>query len=212
MKLVLAIEGLFVLAATGPLAAQPEVTASSGWMELRVAPLADTFVRDDAGANYGDRKWLEIGGLRTRSERWSFLKFDTSAAAHVSSARLRLYGARSSKGLEDTWARVLSASSSWREHGLGSTFPAYVWKGGRWHLDANRDPLDRVKLATDKTDRWYEWDVSAWVVRERAAGRHVVTLALVSEIHPSSTLSLDAVAFFHSREAETNPPELVLVP
>ena len=55
MKLVLAIEGLFVLAATGPLAGQPEVTASSGWMEVRVAPLADTFVRDDSGATYGDR-------------------------------------------------------------------------------------------------------------------------------------------------------------
>jgi hypothetical protein len=208
-----------LLAATTRLAAQPDATATPEPVEVRVAPLADTVVREGADANYGDQKWLAIGGMDPWSPvysipanagyQWSFLKFDTSAAAHVSAARLRLYGARSSKGVGDSWARVLSASSSWMEHGLRSISPAYAWNGRNWHHDRNRAALDRVRLPNDKTDRWYEWDVSEWVVGERAAGRHVVTLVVVGEIENGSPPYAE-VALFHSREAETNKPELVL--
>jgi len=59
-----------------------------------------------------------------------------------------------------------------------------------------------VTLANDKRKRWYEWDVSDWVLRERAAGRHVVTFVLGG----------NGRADFHSREAKTGQPELVLVP
>lgn len=235
--LVLAVGGA-LLAAAGTLAAQPVATAPTsvavaaaprdaaapptpGWMEVRVAPLADTVVRDDA--NYGNKKWLAIGGrpwqppvsdegylthdsggLRHYSQartyfpwmdgiRLSFLKFDIRAVTHVSSARLRLYGAISSKGGGDLWAAVRSASdTSWDENKL--RYPGGTLQAG--------DPLDSVKLANDKTKRWYEWDVSEWVVREKAAGRHNVTLVLDG----------NDLAFFHSREARTNQPELVLVP
>ena len=237
--LAVAVGGLFVLGAAGRPAAQPVVTvpnvavpaatgdpdepgtrSDSAPAEVRVTPLADTVVRG-AGANYGGKKWLAIGSVEstviggscydpyaaisssfdrgcTQAQywpdndgvRWSFLKFDTGAAAHVSSARLRLYGARSSTYDTDLWASVSYASdTSWNEKNLNG----YLQPG---------DVLDRVKLAKDKTKRWYEWDVSKWVLQEKAAGRHVVTLVLGG----------DSLAFFHSRESKTNPPELVLVP
>lgn len=123
---------------------------------------------------------------------WSLLKFDTGAIGHVSSARLRLFGARTSKGGSDAWITVLPASdTSWEEDKR------------TWNLQA-RNALDSVNLANDRTERWYEWDVSDWVVREKAAGRDFVTLVLSSEN--------GAVALFHSREARNNQPQLVLVP
>ena len=246
MTFLLAIEGMFVLATTIPLGAQP--------LEVRVAPLADAVVGKRASAKHastqGDGKSLSIGGwssevllgggLRAecrmqtvsqitylpdgRSEivnsservcrdvpsgerlvteawdRWSFLKFDTSAVGHVSSARLRLFGARRATSDVDVWADIVPASdTTWSEEELNLKFDT----------DAS---LDRVKLAKDETERWYEWDVSDWVVREKAAGRHVVTLVVVSDTRLPAVISTDVVASFHSREARTHQPELVLVP
>lgn len=228
--MVTAPTNVAVPAATGD-PDEPGTRSDSAPVEVCVAPLADTVVRG-AGANYGGTKWLAIGNrtfsrsneggdctitweLITQntqdgagsvtispgyscsssssyqdSPQWSFLKFDTGAAAHVSSARLRLYGALSSKSDTDLWAAVSYASdTSWNEKNLN------------WYLKPG-DVLDRVKLAKDKTKRWYEWDVSKWVLQEKAAGRDVVTLVLGG----------DGLAFFHSREARTNPPELVLEP
>ena len=192
-----------VLAAAGPQATMERV-------EVRLAPVADSCV--SGWANYGDKEWLAISG-RTRdyaywdpfSETWvygarrsSFLKFDTRAADRMSSARLRLYGAISSKGGGDLWATAWSASdTSWEENTLRGTLT--IADGGNLAVG---DALDSVKLAKDKTERWYEWDVSEWVLQEKAAGRHVVTLVLEG----------NDLAFFHSRESQDNPPELVLVP
>jgi hypothetical protein len=59
---------------------------------------------------------------------------------------------------------------------------------------------------TDTTARWYEWDVSAYLQAEKAAGRNTVTLVLKNLVNSSPFDS------FRSREAASNRPELLLVP
>ena len=141
---------------------------------------------------------------RDSGQQWSFLKFDTSAAAHVSTARLRLFGARSSMS-EVCWSSLRPRSTSacdFRAE-VSSASGDFSWSDDEpdAHLQSG-DVLDSVTLANDKTKRWYEWDVSDWVLRERAAGRHVVTFVLGG----------NGLASFHSKEAKTNQPELVLAP
>ncbi len=54
--------------------------------------------------------------------------------------------------------------------------------------------------------RWYEWDVTAYLQQERAAGRAVVSLVLKDEDTSSADVS------FRSREASSNKPVLVITP
>ncbi len=56
------------------------------------------------------------------------------------------------------------------------------------------------------TARWYELDVTAYVAQEKAAGRHLVSLALRNDARSSPSDQ------FNSKEAGTNRPELVVVP
>jgi hypothetical protein len=60
--------------------------------------------------------------------------------------------------------------------------------------------------AQTTTERWYEWDVTAYVQQQKAAGRHVVTLLLKNDANSSPN---DA---FRSREAASQRPEVVLTP
>jgi len=56
------------------------------------------------------------------------------------------------------------------------------------------------------TSRWYEWDVTAYLQQEKAAGRNTVTLALKNLANSSPFDS------FRSKEATSNRPELFMVP
>jgi hypothetical protein len=56
------------------------------------------------------------------------------------------------------------------------------------------------------TPAWYEWDVSAFLRAEKAAGRNVVTFVL------RSLTATTPYMIFNSDEAATNRPELVIGP
>ena len=168
-------------------------------VEARVAPTADSFVRDGTpGTNNGTKTVLEVRKASGNSNnRWTYLKFDTSVVASVSSVRLRLHGALSSTTGSVVRAQVLPvADTSWVENAL-------TWNN---RPPMGSPPLATVTIVNSTTLRWYEWDVTAYVQQEKAAGRHVITLGVQSETNINPTIT------FRSRQSSTNKPELVLTP
>ena len=66
--------------------------------------------------------------------------------------------------------------------------------------------LASVPLVNNSTAaRWYEWDLTAFVQAEKAAGHTAVTLVLKNDVAtPNAT--------FRSRQASSNRPELQITP
>ncbi len=183
------------------------VTASatvSITVEARLTPVADAYVQDgvNAGRNFGSSPSLLVKKGDTPifrlGNRWTYVKFDTRNAWSVGSARLRLFGNLSSTTSVRVRTSALSvADTSWGERLI-------TWN--------NRPPLGPAPVATvtmdnlSTTPRWHEWDVTAYLKQEKAAGRHVVTLALRNEDRSSP------YDVFNSREATADRPELVITP
>lgn len=75
---------------------------------------------------------------------------------------------------------------------------------------ANRPLANTAALATTSltgvTGRWYEWDLTAFLQGEKAAGRSQVTLVM------RSLTLIDAAAVFNSDESAGNRPELLVSP
>jgi mannose/cellobiose epimerase-like protein (N-acyl-D-glucosamine 2-epimerase family) len=154
------------------------------------------FVRDGSFAwtNYGGNASLEVKKSTTGYNRETYIRFDLSAAATISSAKLRLFGK-----LSDTAASSLtigvygSGSTTWTESGL-------TW--------SNRPATGAAPLASfsvsGTTAKWYEVDVTSYLKAEKAAGRNVVTLVLRSQ-----TSSATVCAF--SSDETASGPELRVV-
>ena len=67
--------------------------------------------------------------------------------------------------------------------------------------------LASVTLVNNSTTaRWYEWDLTAYLQQEKAAGRNVVTLVMKNDVNTNPT------ATFRSRQASSNRPELRITP
>ncbi len=164
-----------------------------------MAASADAYVRDGS-ANH-DRNFGTATSLLVRkssTNKWSYLKFNTSAAPSVSRARLRLYGAATASiGTTLRTSTYSAADTSWGESTI-------TWN--------NKPATGVTPLATLTVDpnttvqRWYEWDITAYLQQERAAGRTVVTLVLRDEDTSSADVS------FRSRENSSNKPVLVITP
>jgi hypothetical protein len=68
-------------------------------------------------------------------------------------------------------------------------------------------PLAGVAMVTSSTaSRWYDWDLTAYLQAEKAAGRTSVTLVLKNDIATAP------FATFRSRQAGSFRPELSIVP
>jgi hypothetical protein len=151
---------------------------------------ADAYVRDGASAaqNFGTASELMVKTEAAGWNRHSYLKFDLSSiGSSITSARLRLFGS------VDTSEQVAVAAygvsnTSWSESTL-------TWN--------NKPAAGTSALATvtvsGSADAWFEWDVTAYVKAEKAAGRNVVTLALIAPSTNSTPPSFD------SREASNGP-------
>jgi glucose/arabinose dehydrogenase len=158
-----------------------------------VRPAADAMVRDgtNAAVNYG--AGIDMGVKRSANAgntRETYLRFDLSGVATVGSATLRLFGRLTAA--EALQVNVHSASdTTWSEGGI-------TWD--------NRPAADAAVLAsatlTATTSQWVEWDLTAFLQAEKAAGRDVVTLVL------RAAAVTDSVALFASDEAAANPPHL----
>lgn len=169
------------------------VTASSG-ARATLSPVADAYVRDGAYAstNFGSTSELVVKNDVTDWARQSYLKFDLNGLTSLTSAKLRLFG--SIDGGEQVQAQVFPvADSTWAEGSL--TWNARPAPGS--------SPLAAVTV-TGSSGAWYEWDVSAYVRAEQAAGRKLISFALLNTSRTTN------YAPFSAREAASNQPQLVV--
>jgi PKD repeat protein len=164
-----------------------------------VGPVADAHVQDGlrAGKNFGTASALDVRTGGTGDNRWTYLRFDTGSAGSISRAKLRLFGGLGGLRASSVGTAVHSAANTtWSE-------AAITWNN-RPAAAANALAVTTVSHVVG--GRWYEWDVTDYVRAEKAAGRHVVTLVV------RTTASSTADVSFRSKEAGSNPPQLLLTP
>jgi hypothetical protein len=168
---------------------------SSGSIMLNTT--ADSYVRDGsyAGSNYGTLpEMITKQNSSSGYSRETYLKFDVSpVSGTISSAKIRLYGNLSDATTNNATAVYGVSTTSWTESGLS------------WN---NKPASGSTALATtsivNNTPAWYEWDVTAYVNAEKAAGRNIISFALKNTTASNPTTS------FASKEALANPPQLRL--
>jgi len=165
------------------------------------APTADTHVQDggsNAKKNFGTATSLEVQTGGSGKNRWTYLKFDLAGVTSITRAQLRLQGRLSATTATPVVTQAFGSTDvSWTETGLTwNTKPATA-----------ATALSAVSIANNTTAaQWYEWDVTAWLQQEKAAGHTTVTLVLKNQA--AST----PYAQFNSRQATTSRPELLVTP
>jgi ELWxxDGT repeat protein len=170
-------------------------------VSARITPAADAHVRDGshANTNYGGSSTLEARRNFTSGHtRWTYLRFPITALSTVGGARLRLLGRLTETTGSPVQAQVMAvANTSWSENGL------------TWNNKPAPGPVPLATTAlvhTSTVERWYEWDVTAYVQAEKEAGRTSVSFAIVEAANAP-------LASFRARSAAVGSrPELVLVP
>ena len=165
-----------------------------------LSPTADAYVRDGASAttNFGTATTLQTHSNATvGNNRETYLKFDLAAVTGISKATVRLYGSLSDTSGSNVPASIYSvATTTWTESGNGSI----TWNN---KPAAGATPLATTVITND-VPRWYEFDVTAYLQAEKAAGRNVVSLAV------KNTSQSSPFASFNSKEAANNQPQLIL--
>jgi len=165
-----------------------------------LSPTADAYVRDGTSAttNFGTATTLQTQSSATvGNNRETYLKFDLAAVTGISKATVRLYGSLSDTSGSNVPASIYSvATTTWTESGSGSI----TWNN---KPAAGATPL-ATTVITNNVPRWYEFDVTAYLQSEKAAGRNVVSLAV------KNTSQSSPFASFNSKEAANNQPQLIL--
>jgi hypothetical protein len=168
--------------------------------------LADTYVQGaDAfrNTNYGDspemqvKRTLNPGAGRGRR---GFLRFDTtSVTGNVANARLRIFARLSDASLPPTVMIVQKVTdTAWNEMTM-------TWNNQP--LTASPNALAQITVA-GASGQYYEFDLTSFIQQERAAGRRAVAFRLINQ-----QATGNSGAFFtsvNSKEAEANPPQLVI--
>jgi ELWxxDGT repeat protein len=169
-------------------------------VSARAVAQADAYVRDgEPFANFGGANALHVRRASgNNNNRWTYLRFNVGALSSVTGARLRLFGHLVETAPEPVNARVHPvANVTWNEN-------AITWNN---RPATGAVPIASVALDNSTTDqRWYEWDLTAYVQAEKTAGRNVISIAIRNDVVTSGR------AAFRSRDANQNRPELLLVP
>lgn len=165
---------------------------------VTLSPVADAHVLSGPGLeklNVGRLPLLEVNHSSLPLpwfEREIYLKFDLAQVTSVRTAKLRLYGASLGAAIVTT-DLLASPDVSWTETGI------------KWINKPGTGPVLWSTSALQDQPAWHEWDVSQYLMGEKAMGRDVVTLVLKNSIATGLGLNL-----FHSREHPQNKPELVI--
>jgi endoglucanase len=162
-----------------------------------LAAVDDAYVKDGAAAstNFGSAGELQVKySTLADYRRESLLKFSLAGVTTINSAKLRLFGRLSDATAANIQTAIYkAASTTWTEGTVNwSTKPAVsgVAQG--------------TTTITDSTARWYEWDLTALMKAEKAAGRNTVGLIL------RNLASSNTYTVFNSGEASANQPQLVI--
>ena len=168
---------------------------------VTLTPTHDAYVRNgtNAGTTHGttDPNILITKLNATASagnDRHTYLKFDASSAGStITAAVLRLYGkiddSRSSNVPISAYA---VSNTTWTESTI------------TWNNKPATGSSLQTATVTDATARYYTWDITNYVQSEIAAGRTVISLALLSGV------ATDPRITWNSKETGSNPPQLVI--
>jgi hypothetical protein len=165
-------------------------------------PAADAYVRSgtSAGTNFGTAGTVEVKHTNTTTTRRNGLfRFNMAGVqTNVLSAKLRIYGNAV------TTAKLTSVHSvadiTWSETGITWNYPT---------TDAGGPAMSGSPLQSQTvglTAGYTEFDVTAYVLAQKAAGATAITLGLKSGV-----LSDDGPSVFQSRESTTAAQRPVLV-
>ena len=167
-----------------------------------LAPTADSYVRRSAAnSNFGLATTVTVQqGSSSSSQRWTYMKFDLAGVPSVTSAKVRLFGRVSATTSTLVQTAVYPVGeTTWTETGL-------TWNN---KPASGATALATVTIANNSTTaRWYELDVTQYLLAEKAAGRNVVTLVLKNLANSTPYVT------FSSKEAATaaNRPQVLVVP
>jgi endoglucanase len=175
--------------------------ADSGSSAVKLRAIADAYLRggDFANTNFGGDARLrsKYGAAADNSTRESYLRFDLTSVSTITSATLRLYGWLNNNDTLSVPVGIYACT--------GAT--CATWSEATITYN-NRPVSGMTPLATTTVSgtagNWYVWDLTAYLQAEKAAGRNVVTLVIKN---PSASQNQ---AVFHSDEAGSNRPELVI--
>jgi len=163
-----------------------------------LAAAADSYVRDgSANSNFGSATAVEARVATSGNNRWTYLRFNIGGLSTIQAAKLRLFGNLTSTTTTAVQARVFSSTNlTWGEGSI-------TWNN---KPAPGATVLASVPLVINSTTaRWYEWDLTAFLQAEKAAGRTAVTLVLRNDVATPNTT-------FRSRQASSNRPELRVTP
>jgi hypothetical protein len=203
-RTLVAILSSFLTGACGVTAGGSEATDPAAIDETKDAlstafvAQADAYVRDGSSAstNFGTATTLLVKNTGTTNSgynRWIYLRFDlSSVSGTVSAVKLRLFGKVDNTASESHATALYSVpTTTWSETGI-------TWN--------NKPATGTSALSTTTVSSaaatTYQWDATAYVQSELAAGRKVISLALKNVSTSSSTET------FSSREASGNRPTL----
>jgi O-glycosyl hydrolase len=158
--------------------------------------IADAYVRDGASAN------LNFGAATTLiakksanlgNTRQVFVRFDiaSTSIAAGQAVKLRLYGK-----LADTQDNNLPVAIYPVEN------PRWTETDITWNTQPQAGSVLDTETVTGTSARWYEWDVTDYVIDEKTNGRTFVGFTL------RSTNRSDTQIVFNSQEGATNDPVL----
>ncbi|HEX2862841.1 MAG TPA: DNRLRE domain-containing protein, partial [Lacunisphaera sp.] len=172
--------------------------ASLSALTVTLHPSADAHVRSGPAfqnRNFGGSWLLESNQSALPSanfDREIYLKFDLSQLTSVRTAKLRLWGVAWVKEIVTT--DLYSAPDvSWTENGI------------TWANRPATGPVMWDTVALQDEPAWHEWDVTQFLMGEKAMGRDVVTLVLRNSV----ASKLDFI-WFASGESPVNRPQLVV--
>jgi len=179
---------------TSPLSS--EVSATPG-TTVTLTPIANAYTRDGSYAttNFGGATLLQLKDGGSGWDRYIFLQFNISTLTTVNSATLQLYGNIDGTSPTDLGVAVYGvAGNAWTENAITwNTQPAI----GTTVLASN--------TITNSTPQWYSFNLTSYIQAAKASGATEVSMAL-----EMTTYDTGGYVQFNSREASSNPPQLVI--
>ena len=190
----LPVKSLVLATLAALLGTAPALTAA----EVVLHPAADAHVRNGqlfGNLNFGNSWVLEVNDSSLPPplfDREIYLKFDLSQVTSVRTAKLRLWGTGWDSEVVTTDV-YSSPDVSWTETGI------------TWNNKPATGPVMWATAALQDAAAWHEWDLSQFLMGEKAMGRDVVTLVLRNSVRTKL-----GVGLFASDESPVNRPELVV--
>jgi hypothetical protein len=166
-----------------------------GPVQLRATD--DGYARDGsyANTNFGSATQLQLKQDAAGYARESFLRFDLTSLAAITSAKLRLFGRMDNGVTPSVGFNVYAASptKAWNESTL-------TWNN---RPTAASSTMIAKATVSGTTGKWYELDLTAFLKQQLAAGATSVTLVLKAAGPSNGPIVFDS-------DEGANRPELVI--